>query len=168
LDLHWVPCAASYSFVCNRSIQLRSIATRRKKRLSCRHTFFCEDRRANHKCCNLCGAGSSFAAGIRRSLVVFQFVLRLVLIICITVIYSQLDYIRTKDLGFEKKQKLIFSFYTLSSIAQMPAFIDDLRRVPGVKEVSNGCHYLSGPSFYSIVFFCKDKKMLIQKMQIFF
>ena len=52
------------------------------------------------------------AAGIRRSLVVFQFVLSIVLIASIIIIYSQLNYIKNKDLGFDKKQKLIFSFYT--------------------------------------------------------
>ena len=52
------------------------------------------------------------AAGIRRSLVVFQFVLSIVLIAGIIVIYSQLNYIKNKDLGFDENQKLIFSFYT--------------------------------------------------------
>ena len=51
------------------------------------------------------------AAGIRRSLVVFQFVLSIVLISSIIIIYSQLHYIEHKDLGFDKKQKLIFNFY---------------------------------------------------------
>ncbi len=50
------------------------------------------------------------AAGIRRSLVVFQFVLSIVLITSIIIIYSQLSYIKNKDLGFDKKQKLIFQF----------------------------------------------------------
>ena len=51
-------------------------------------------------------------AGIRRSLVVFQFVLSIILIAGIIIIYSQLNYIKNKDLGFDKNQKLIFSFYT--------------------------------------------------------
>ncbi len=50
------------------------------------------------------------AAGIRRSLVVFQFVLSIVLITGIIIIYSQLNYIRNKDLGFNKDQTLIFNF----------------------------------------------------------
>src|SRR5262249_49796792 len=52
------------------------------------------------------------AAGIRRSLVVFQFVLSIVLIAGIVVIYSQLNYIKNKDLGFDANQKLIFKFNT--------------------------------------------------------
>ena len=45
------------------------------------------------------------AAGIRRSLVVFQFVLSIGLITGIIVIYSQLNYIKNKDLGFDKNPK---------------------------------------------------------------
>ncbi|HEY6899614.1 MAG TPA: ABC transporter permease [Puia sp.] len=50
------------------------------------------------------------AAGIRRSLVVFQFVLSIVLISGIIVIYSQMNYIRNKDLGFDRDQRVVFSF----------------------------------------------------------
>jgi putative ABC transport system permease protein len=60
------------------------------------------------------------ATGIRRSLVVFQFVLAIVLMAGIIVIYSQLKFISNKDLGFEKGQRLIFSFYTEGTQSQMP------------------------------------------------
>jgi len=83
------------------------------------------------------------AAGIRRSLVVFQFVLSIVLIVGIIVIYSQLNYIKNKDLGFDKGQKLIFSFYTGDTQNKMPAFANDLRQLSEVKNVTNANNYLS-------------------------
>jgi putative ABC transport system permease protein len=83
------------------------------------------------------------AAGIRRSLVVFQFVLSIVLIAGIIIIYSQLNYINKKDLGFEKDQKLIFSFYTEDAQSEIPSFINDLRQISEVKEVSRSNNYLS-------------------------
>lgn len=76
------------------------------------------------------------AAGIRRSLVVFQFVVSIVLITGIIVIYSQLQYIRSKDLGFDKNQQLVFRFYTNEAKAQSPAFVEALRQLPEVKAVS--------------------------------
>jgi putative ABC transport system permease protein len=79
-------------------------------------------------------------AGIRRSLVVFQFVLSIVLIIGIIIIYSQLNYIKNKDLGFDKNQKLVFSFHTYH-LAPMRAFIDDMRRLPEIKSVSRATNY---------------------------
>ncbi|MDP4246286.1 MAG: ABC transporter permease [Bacteroidota bacterium] len=83
------------------------------------------------------------ATGIRRSLVVFQFVLSIVLIAGIIVIYSQLNYMKNKDLGFDKSQKLIFSFYTDDTRQKMPAFVDDLRQLAEVKVVGESNFYLS-------------------------
>jgi putative ABC transport system permease protein len=82
------------------------------------------------------------ASGIRRSLVVFQFVLSIVLITSIVIIYSQLSYIRNKDLGFDKNQKLIFGFYTESTQNKMTALINDLQTLPEVKGVARSNFYL--------------------------
>ena len=83
------------------------------------------------------------AAGIRRSLVVFQFVLSIVLITGIIIIYSQLNYIKSKDLGFDTNQKLVFNFYTGDSQAKMPVLANDLRQLADIKAVSSSDNYLS-------------------------
>ncbi|WP_184546939.1 ABC transporter permease [Mucilaginibacter sp. FT3.2] len=82
------------------------------------------------------------ATGIRKFLVVFQFVLSIVLVIGIIVIYSQLNYIKNKDLGFDKNQKLIFNFYTDASQKKMAAFTNDLKELSEVKAVNNADNYL--------------------------
>jgi len=82
------------------------------------------------------------AAGIRRGLVVFQFVLSITLISGIIVIYSQLNYIKRKDLGFDKDQRLVFTFFTDGSRQQVPAFAADLRHLAGVKEFSMANNHL--------------------------
>jgi putative ABC transport system permease protein len=91
-------------------------------------------------------------AGIRKSLVVFQFVLSVVLITGIVIIYSQLEFIKNKDLGFDKDQRLIYTFNTAESFRNIPAFMDDIRQVSGVKEVSNSSKFLSNPALFSNVF----------------
>lgn len=83
------------------------------------------------------------AAGIRKSLVVFQFVLSIVLITGIIVIYSQLNFVKNKDLGFDQNQKLIFNFYTNTTQGKMKNFANDLRQLAEVKTVSNADNYLS-------------------------
>ena len=98
------------------------------------------------------------AAGIRRSLVVFQFVLSIVLITGIVVIYSQLNYIKNKDLGFNKDQQLLFSFHTDEAVGKIPALLNDLRQVTGVKAVSNASADLGSPIFYSNSFFLRGQK----------
>jgi putative ABC transport system permease protein len=82
------------------------------------------------------------AAGIRRSLVIFQFVLSIVLITSIIIIYSQLNYIKNKDLGFDKNQKLVFSFYTGDSQAKMATFANDLLQLSDVQAVGKSDNYL--------------------------
>jgi putative ABC transport system permease protein len=58
------------------------------------------------------------------------------------VIYSQLNYIRNKDLGFDKNQKLIFNFYTNTTQRKMAGFTNDLKQLAEVKAVSNADNYL--------------------------
>jgi len=83
------------------------------------------------------------AAGIRKSLVVFQFVLSIVMITGIIIIYSQLNYIKSKDLGFDKNQKLVFNFYTSDAQAKMQALTNDLKQLADVNAVSSADNYLS-------------------------
>jgi putative ABC transport system permease protein len=83
------------------------------------------------------------ATGIRKVLVVIQFVVSIVMITCIIIIYSQLNFIKNKDLGFDKNQKIIFNFYTDDAQKQMPALANDLRQIAGVKAVNSADNYLS-------------------------
>jgi putative ABC transport system permease protein len=83
------------------------------------------------------------AAGIRKGLVIFQFVLSITLISGIIIIYAQLNYIKNKDLGFDSNQKLIFSFYTDDARANIPIFAQDLRQLAEVKSVSRANNYIS-------------------------
>jgi len=82
------------------------------------------------------------ASGIRRSLVVFQFVLSIVLITSIIIIYSQLNYIKNKDLGFDKKQKLIFNFYTDATQKKMLPLSNDFKQMSEVQSVGFSNFYL--------------------------
>jgi putative ABC transport system permease protein len=83
------------------------------------------------------------AAGIRRGLVVFQFVLSIVLISGIIVIHSQLNFIQQKDLGFDKNQRVVFSLYTNDAIDKIPRFMNDLRQFADVRAVSQSSYYPS-------------------------
>ncbi|WP_183561952.1 ABC transporter permease [Mucilaginibacter sp. SP1R1] len=88
------------------------------------------------------------AAGIRRSLVVFQFVLSIVLIAGVIVIFSQLNYIKNKDLGFDKNQKMVFTFLTTDSKAHMNAFVNHLHELPEIKSISKANNYFGRGGFH--------------------
>lgn len=88
------------------------------------------------------------AAGIRRSLVVFQFALSIMLIASIIVIFTQLNYIKNKDLGFNKDQELIFSFHTDDTRSHMRAFAEDIRHLTGVRDVSRASNYPGAAAYH--------------------
>ena len=98
------------------------------------------------------------AIGLRRVLVVFQFVWSIVLIIGIIVIDGQLRYIRKKDLGFDKDQRLLLSFQTQDAVDRVPAFLADLRNLSGVKEACNSSTYLGNPAYFSNDFWLKGQR----------
>ncbi|PUZ23461.1 ABC transporter permease [Chitinophaga parva] len=103
------------------------------------------------------------ASGIRRGLVVFQFTLSIVLISGIVVIYAQLNYIKHKDLGFEKEQRLVFQLYSPDAIARMPVFVNSLSQLSAVTAVSNASSFLSNGSYYYNSFFLHGQKESAQK-----
>jgi putative ABC transport system permease protein len=87
------------------------------------------------------------AAGIRRSLVVFQFALSIILITGIIIIYSQLEFIKHMDLGFDKTQQIIFSFHTNDTKNKMTGFESDLLQLPEVKTASKANNYPGAESY---------------------
>jgi len=79
------------------------------------------------------GSKGSF---FRKALVVFQFSVSVLLIISITIILSQMDYVRNTDLGFSKEQSLLVridnnDFYNAKSL-----FKSSLQNNPSVINVS--------------------------------
>jgi putative ABC transport system permease protein len=70
--------------------------------------------------------------GFRSALVVFQFSTSIVLIIATLVVYRQLNYIQTKDLGYNKEQVLVIDgAYALGDKADI--FKQEVVQMPGVK-----------------------------------
>ncbi|MEM9824744.1 MAG: FtsX-like permease family protein, partial [Bacteroidota bacterium] len=77
----------------------------------------------------------------RRGLVIFQFTLSIVLIVAVTVVYQQIQYVQSKSLGY-KKDNLI-RFGTEGKIYEnMEAFLAEANRVPGITHISSVGHTL--------------------------
>jgi putative ABC transport system permease protein len=74
--------------------------------------------------------------GLRRSLVVFQFVLSIVLIAGMMVMRQQLDFIRNKDLGFTRGSQLVITFHARVGKKYANYFATAIRQFPEVKLAS--------------------------------
>lgn len=78
---------------------------------------------------------------LRRSLVTFQFAVSVVLLICTAVVFKQLDFMQTKDLGFDKEQVLVIPIGLGNEIQdEYRAFREALLQESGVVDVASINH----------------------------
>ena len=79
---------------------------------------------------------------LRRSLVVLQFSISMIMLICTWVVYSQLAYLSKKDLGFNKEQVMTVMVNTgEDERSKIFALNNELRALPGIKAVAAGTSY---------------------------
>jgi len=80
---------------------------------------------------------SSSNVVLRRVLVVVQFSISMIMLICTWVVYNQLAYLRNKDLGFNKEQVLTLSADANTDIrSKILAFANEIKSDPRVLSVS--------------------------------
>ena len=84
---------------------------------------------------------------LRRSLVVLQFTISMIMLICTWVVYTQLSYLRKKDLGFDKSQVMTITVNTgQDERGKIFAMNNEIRTLPGVKEVGSANNYPGSPN----------------------
>lgn len=88
------------------------------------------------------GANSNNLGGgkVRNALVIFQFAISVFLIISTMVVYQQLDYIQSKDLGFSKDQVLVVNdAFTLGTKAE--SFKEEVKKLSYVKNATLSSYF---------------------------
>ena len=83
-------------------------------------------------------SGKSGNAGLRKSLVMVQFAISLVMIICTVVVYNQLQFMNTKELGFNKDQVLRISLNGSTARDKYHVLRNTLLQNPNIEEVGSG------------------------------
>lgn len=73
---------------------------------------------------------------LRRSLVVFQFMISIVLIAATIIIYQQMQYVNKKDMGFDKEKMLVIDVNTGLVSRSAVAVKDEFAKIAHVKSVS--------------------------------
>jgi putative ABC transport system permease protein len=73
-------------------------------------------------------------AVLRKNLVILQFVIAIALILCTLIIYSQMHYVRTKNLGYNKDQVIVLPVFSV--MKNVEAFKNELRQSSHVIEVA--------------------------------
>jgi putative ABC transport system permease protein len=73
---------------------------------------------------------------LRRSLVVFQFTLSIFMIIATLVVYRQMKYVNTKDMGFTKNQLLVVDINSGKVRRSAQTIKNEFSKLPGIKNVT--------------------------------
>jgi ABC-type antimicrobial peptide transport system permease subunit len=74
---------------------------------------------------------------VRKGLVVFQFVLSVVFMVGFLVIHQQIDFIQTKNLGYNRDNVLAFDRKGRMTPEKFGAFVAELQQIPGVVNVAS-------------------------------
>lgn len=75
----------------------------------------------------------------RKGLVVFQFTLSILLIVSVIVVYQQVEYIQTKNLGYNRDNLITFPNEG-KAVENVDLFLTELSKVPGVVNASASAH----------------------------
>ncbi len=87
--------------------------------------------------------GSKSSALLRKGLVAFQFAISILLIVCTVVVFSQLNFIKKQELGFETEQVLIVKNTSLLE-EKSSSFLNQIDRISTIEKRSFSSNYLSG------------------------
>ena len=92
----------------------------------------------------------------RKGLVIFQFTISVVIIVFVVVIYQQIDFVQSKNLGYNRDNVLHFNLEVPNSpdpnfLAEggkfeqsVETFLEEVKRIPGVVNAANFDHDLTG------------------------
>jgi putative ABC transport system permease protein len=84
---------------------------------------------------------------MRKGLVIFQFTLSVISIAGVLIVYRQINYIQTKNLGYNRDNIIDFAIPLGNDSAAMAfatTFINDLKNIPGVLNAGSYYHNLNG------------------------
>lgn len=80
---------------------------------------------------------------IRKGLVIFQFALSIILIVAVSVVYMQIDFIQSKDLGMNKNNVIYFQKEGGLQL-NADSFLNEVREVPGVIKAASTSQNIVG------------------------
>jgi ABC-type antimicrobial peptide transport system permease subunit len=79
----------------------------------------------------------------RKSLVIAQFSLSIILIVSVVVVYQQMEFVKNKNLGFDK-ENLIYFEREGTLVADSEALVNELKNTPGISNVALSSFMVGG------------------------
>ena len=93
-------------------------------------------------------SNSLAAISLRKALVIFQFVISAGLIVASVIINNQMQYLRNKDLGFEKDQQIVIPLRSATSKNIYTALKTEIKKNPQIENAGGSLYYpgINNPS----------------------
>ncbi|MBC5772486.1 ABC transporter permease [Pontibacter sp. KCTC 32443] len=110
------------------------------------------------------------SAALRRTLVVVQFTISLIMIIGTLVVFSQMQFLKNRSLGFNKERVLAIDIPVGDSVLvqQLPSIKQELLSNPNIESVSNTANIPAEPLSTLLVFAEKNGQTLQNTMNVMF
>ncbi|MEP7268749.1 MAG: ABC transporter permease [Saprospiraceae bacterium] len=101
---------------------------------------------------------------LRRTLVVLQFSISMIMLICTWVVYNQLSFLHNADLGFSKAQVMTVTVNTgQDERNKINSLNNEFHNIPGVKDVGTGYSYPGSSNINLNLFSVESKNGKIDK-----
>ncbi|MCF0062982.1 ABC transporter permease [Dyadobacter chenwenxiniae] len=82
---------------------------------------------------------------VRKGLVIFQFALSVILIVSVLVVYKQIEFVQSQNLGYNKDNILYFEQDgKLEDAKNAELFVSEMKKIPGIESASTMGHDLTG------------------------
>lgn len=82
---------------------------------------------------------------VRKGLVIFQFALSVILIVSVLVVYKQIEFVQSQNLGYNKDNILYFEQDgKLEDAKNAEMFVSEMKKIPGIESASTMGHDLTG------------------------
>jgi putative ABC transport system permease protein len=102
---------------------------------------------------------------VRKGLVVFQFTASIIFIVAVIIIYKQITFVMSTDLGYQKNN-LVYFDVDGTLVQKTDAFLTEVKRLPGVVQAAGMVGYLTGESSgMSGSFTYNNKKITCQALR---
>ncbi len=98
---------------------------------------------------------SNSSGWLRRTLVVFQFMIAIALVCGMMIISKQLNFMQSTNLGFSAQAKIVLPLRTSTAINNYSSLEKEVSKAPSVNHVS-GANYMPGSWIWSDAFFYPD------------
>ncbi len=95
---------------------------------------------------NLKSKSGGYDSSVSKLLLFVQFGISIVCICCAVMVGKQINFIHSKDLGFDRKNLLMLNMPWEFSVKNMATLKQELKRIPGVSHASNSSFFISGVS----------------------